>query len=64
MGIDCHSTCCIMSDPLTAFQDYVLTIKAEAEALRAELRARDEAAIPVAPVAEVSAIGDVSVRLK
>lgn len=53
-----------MSDPLTAFQDYVLTIKAEAEALRAELRARDEAAIPVAPVAEVSAIGDVSVRLK
>jgi hypothetical protein len=50
-----------MSDPLTAFQDYVLTIKAEAEALRAELRAREEAAIPVTPVAEVSANGDVSV---
>jgi hypothetical protein len=61
MEIDCDPTRCIMSDPLTAFQDYVVAIKAEAEALRAELRARDEAATPVAPVAEVSAIGDVSV---
>jgi len=57
----CYEIKYLMSHPLNNIQEYFKEIEAEMEALRAAVRAQEEAPGPVAPSALTSAIGDIPV---